>query len=81
MKILILKAIRMQPTQVITDSDKLFKAIYTDDIGSYEFSVKKKKGKFFVRSAGVDLYSTKSAEHLIWDFESQLADVNPKVFV
>lgn len=82
MKIIVYQLKKQTPVEVLVDTKNKYSAIYEDRIGKYPFIIKKTKKGYSVESSGVKIPKemTKSKERLQWEFESQLANVTPKIF-
>jgi hypothetical protein len=75
---LILVAKVLTPTVQI-DTPQIYKAIYKDTQGSYNFEIKRDGTDWRVTSDGFECCKTDNREYLIWNFESQLGNYSPKV--
>jgi hypothetical protein len=65
--------------RILKDKANVFEAEYKDRKGHYIFKISKKAGTFTVNSDGRVCHRGFTAEFIKWDFEMQLAGLNPKV--
>lgn len=72
---------QLEPAKIITNTKKQYTALYCDDDGTYEFSIKRKMGTYTVISDGVACHKGEDKNHIIWNFETQLAKVQHLVKV
>lgn len=61
------------------DTKKKYVADYTDNYGTYEFSIKKVNGSFVITSDNQEVHTGSNIEYIRWNFECQLREVSPKV--
>ena len=76
-----LYAVHLKPTKVLIDKPNKFKAIYKDDYGKYSFVIKKNNKNYTVISDNQMVCETDDKDYLIWNFENQLAAINPRILL
>lgn len=70
----------LAPTQIIADTKTYYKATYQDAHGSYEFEIHKTdKGYTVISDGNVCSKNNPDREHIIWNYENQVAARMPKV--
>ena len=70
----------MEPISVDTDTDTHYKASYKDSHGAYNFEIHKTdKGYTVISDGNVCSKDNPDREHIIWNYENQVAARMPKV--
>jgi len=70
----------LAPTQIFADTDTHYKATYRDAHGAYDFEIHKTdKGYTVISDGNVCSRNNPDREHIIWNYENQVAAHMPKV--
>jgi hypothetical protein len=77
--IIIVQSWKFVKPVIKVDTAKKYVADYTDDYGTYEFTIKKQNGSFVITSDNQKVHSGSDINYIRWNFECQLREVNPKV--
>ena len=70
----------LKPISIDADTDTYYKASYEDNFGAYNFEIHKTdKGYTVISDGNVCSKDNPEREHIIWNYENQVAARMPKV--